>query len=65
MGLPVEAMIFFLVGGLVVALGAQKYLANRSNRQPERDESVNDDNNISYGGISRRHRQRKNKSRRR
>jgi hypothetical protein len=67
MGLPAEAIVGIVVGGLVLALGIGKYMANGNsqNSQPVvRDESINNEYNIS-GGRSRRNRQRKNKSRRR
>jgi hypothetical protein len=54
MGLPVGEVIGLLVGGIViVALG--QTLAKKS-ENTVRDESVNNENNISYGGRSRKSR---------
>ena len=59
MGLPVEAIVGILVGGIAVLVFGRKIVGNS---QPvERDETVNNEYNVSYGGRSRRNR----KSRRR
>jgi hypothetical protein len=64
MGLPVGEVVGLLLAG-VVLLAVGKKLTSGNSEPVERDETVNNPDNISYGGRSRRNRQRKNQSRRR
>jgi hypothetical protein len=67
MGLPTEAIIGICVIGGLAAVVIGKTLSANSNKPTEpveRDQTINNEHNIS-GGRSRRNRQRKNKSRRR
>ena len=64
MGLSTGAMIATLVVGGIAAILIGKKLASGNSNPDVRDESINNEYNIS-GGRSRRNRQHKNKSRRR
>ena len=63
MGLPVGEVVGLLLAG-VVLLAVGKKLTSGNSEPVERDETINNEHNIS-GGRSRRNRQRKNQSRRR
>jgi hypothetical protein len=66
MGLPVGAIIAIIAVLGIGAVVAGKTMSAKANSASDaRDDSVNNEHNISYGGRTRRNRQGKNKSRRR
>jgi len=67
MGLSTRAIIGISLAALAAVVIGKKILSGNSEPiQPvEKDESINNEHNISYGGRSRRNRKRNNKSRRR
>jgi hypothetical protein len=65
MGLPVEAIVGIVAAGVLSLFLVKKFASGNTSSQPVvRDESINNEYNIS-GGRSRRNRNGKNKSRRR